>query len=632
MQSRISFFNGTVFKKNISHYWPLWLVFLVYLICQIPINIFLSVSPVDMINSSENVLKLKTDAYFNALANSLTPTVCFAAGVIAAMAVFHFNFYTRSAHAFHSFPVRREELFFTAYFSGFLFYTVPLLLSFLMGACVCALKGITALEYLLLWFLLMEGMCFFFYNMTILVGMFTGQFFAVPLLTLILNYLYVGCRYVVFNIMGMISYGLSGFYSMRLVSFLSPLYFMIGKVGFSMSWVEQESIYMVSGCKYVAIYAGLGLIGGIAAFFMYRKRRMECISDILAIHLVKPIFRWVFAGGISMLFATVVCGSLIVRDAHTKFLFILMLVLSMGVICFFLADMLIQRKLRIWSRRRFLECGIYTLFMALFLIGLECDVFGMERRIPEISEIEKAQLHLYYPFYGDEEVDIEQIRKFHRQIIESKEEFEDYYADGELEGHVIGYVQIQYLLKDGTPFVRNYEIPADEGYLKDKGSLVSEMREYACDMERYLKGNLCPDFEETEMKSISLEVFDGELDLKTVPIEKKDWEMFFEALKADVLEGNILTDPQEDYEQEDDRVYWNSLCIELHSSKGIKDYWDEIYTNGVKAQNVTSYLNFNRDCSHILEVLEKLSLINGTDRRLLTGKEYEQISNELMEE
>lgn len=632
MQSRISFFNGTIFKKNISHYWPLWLVFLVYLICQIPINIFLGVSSVDTMSSSENILELKTDAYFNALADSLIPIVCFAAGVIAAMAVFHYIFYARSAHAFHSFPVRREELFFTAYFSGFLFYTAPLLLSFLMGACVCALKGITALEYLLLWFLLMEGMCFFFYNMTILVGMFTGQFFAVPLLTLILNYLYVGCRYVVFTIMGMISYGLSGFYSMRLVSFLSPLYFMIGKVNFTINWVGKKSVYLVNGSKYVAIYAGLGLIGGIVAFFMYRKRKMECISDILSIHLVKPIFRWVFAGGASMLFATVVCASLTVRDAHIQFLLVLLLVLAMGVICFFLAEMLIQRKVRIWSRRRFFECGLYTLFMAVFLISLECDVFGMERRVPKISEIEKAQLYLYYPFYGEEEADIEQICKFHRQIIDSKEEFEDYYAAGEQEKHVTGYVEIQYILKDGTPFVRNYEIPADEDYLKDKGSLVSEIREYACDMERYLKGNLCQNFEETEMKSVSLEVFDEELELETIPIEEKDWGLLFEALKADVLEGNILTDPREDYENADDTVYWNSLGIELYCAKGVRDYWDEIYTDGVKTQNITSYLSFNRDCSHILEILEKLNLVNETDRRLMTGKEYQQISNELMEE
>lgn len=150
-----------IFKKNISHYWPLWLVFFVYLICQIPARLFLEISLVNTANSAELLLQWKTDAYFEVLRAALNPAVCFVAGVVSAMAVFHFMYYTRSAHAYHSFPLRREELFLTSYFSGFLFYTAPLLLSFLMGACICALKGITSLEYLLIWFLLMEGMCFF---------------------------------------------------------------------------------------------------------------------------------------------------------------------------------------------------------------------------------------------------------------------------------------------------------------------------------------------------------------------------------------------------------------------------------------------------------------------------------------
>lgn len=632
MRSKTSFFNGTIFKKNISHYWPLWLVFFVYLICQLPARLFLEISAFNTVNSAELLLQWETDAYFGVLRASLNPVICFAAGVISALAVFHFMYYAKSAHAYHSFPVRREELFLTSYFSGLLFYTVPLLLSFLMGACICALKGITSLEYLLIWFLLMEGMCFFFYNMTILVGMFTGQFFAVPLLTLILNYLYVGCRYVMLTIMGMISYGLSDVYSDRLVSFLSPLYFMTEKVNFTVDWSGEKSSYLINGCQYVAIYVGLGLIGGVVAFFMYRKRRMECVGDILAIGVIKPMFRWIFAGTVSMLLATIVCGSLPQKDSHSQFLMVLLVVLVMGVLCFFAAEMLLQRKFMVWKGKRFLECGVYSLFMAAFLICLEYDVLGMERSLPELSEIAGAQLNLYYPIYGEKEKDIEQILKVHRQIIDSKEEFEDYYANGKQGENITASVGIRYILKDGTPFIRNYQIPVDQTYLKDDDSVVSVIRKASCDVEMYLKGNLCLNFADVEVKSISLSVFDEELEEDELSIDEKDWKMFFQSLEADIAEGNILTDLGNDNEQEDDENYWNSLNIELFSPKGIRNYWDGVFAEDVKAQSGFYCINFNRKCSHILKMLYELGLVNETDHQLLTGKEYIRIQEEQMEE
>lgn len=473
---------------------------------------------------------------------------------------------------------------------------------------------------------------FLFYNMTVLVGMFTGQFFVVPFLTLILNYLYVGCRYVVLTIMGMISYGLSDVYSDRSVSFLSPLYFMMRKVSFAVDWSGEKSAYLINGCQYVAIYAGLGLVGGVIAFFMYRKRKVECVGDILAFGVVKPMFRWIFAGTVSMLLATIVCGSVQQRDSNSQFLMVLFIVLFMGVVCFFTAEMLLQRKFKVWKRRRFLECGIYSLFMAAFLICLECDVFGMERKLPELSDIEKAQVNLYYPLYGEKEKDIAQILKIHRQIIESKEEFENYYADGKREGYATGYVGIHYVLKDGTPFIRNYQIPVDKTYLADDKSVVSVIREASCDVEMYMKGNLCLNFADVEIKSISLDVYDEELEMDSLSIEEPDWEMFFHALKADIEEGNILMDLGNANDQEEDDTYWNTLSIELFSTKGIRNYWNDGFIMDEGVQSATYYINFNRRCSHILEVVKRLGLVNETDRLLLTGKEYVRIEEERLEE
>ena len=41
MKSKTSSFNTTIFKKNLTHYWPIWIVYLCYLIVVVPLSIWL---------------------------------------------------------------------------------------------------------------------------------------------------------------------------------------------------------------------------------------------------------------------------------------------------------------------------------------------------------------------------------------------------------------------------------------------------------------------------------------------------------------------------------------------------------------------------------------------------------------
>ena len=39
MKSKTSSFNMTIFRKNLTHYWPIWVVYLCYLIMVVPVSI-----------------------------------------------------------------------------------------------------------------------------------------------------------------------------------------------------------------------------------------------------------------------------------------------------------------------------------------------------------------------------------------------------------------------------------------------------------------------------------------------------------------------------------------------------------------------------------------------------------------
>ena len=42
MQSGTSCFNKTIFKKNITHFWPIWGIYLVFLLYALPLTLLLS--------------------------------------------------------------------------------------------------------------------------------------------------------------------------------------------------------------------------------------------------------------------------------------------------------------------------------------------------------------------------------------------------------------------------------------------------------------------------------------------------------------------------------------------------------------------------------------------------------------
>ena len=43
MKSKISFFNKTIFLKNVTLYWPIWVVYTLVLLVAMPFNLWLSV-------------------------------------------------------------------------------------------------------------------------------------------------------------------------------------------------------------------------------------------------------------------------------------------------------------------------------------------------------------------------------------------------------------------------------------------------------------------------------------------------------------------------------------------------------------------------------------------------------------
>lgn len=634
MRSKKSFFNGTIFKKNLTHFWPVWLLYSLFLMVEIPIRILL-LSTIDYTGYGieEKAIAILLD-YLNTLFGGFdsdgttTVTLSFIAGVLMAGVVFSYMYKNRSSHMFHSLPVTRTELFFSNYMAGLVMLIAPLMVVVVSTVVVCILCGITALEYLLLWFLVMAGESFFFYSMSVLVGMFTGRLMVMPVFTVIINFLYIGCRYILTSLVGTISYGLSDSYANRQNSILSPIMYLKNQVRLDSAgeWNEYEvPKFEVHGMEYVAIYTGVAVVFMLLAYLMYRRRNVETAGDLLSVKMVKPIFRWGVAACMAFLSAMVLNNILQLYSPMGEFVEVLITVCVVGFLTFFLVEMFLRKKIAVFSKRRFLECGVFIGLSALLVIGMECDLFGLEKKIPEADTIESIGVNMYYDVEVDDAEEMEALMAVHRQIIDSKQEFEQY------ESMDAGYremkrVEFDYHLKNGDVIVRSYMIPIASSYYKNAGSVVSKLYAIFMEPENYLTGNICVNYKEVRPSSMSLDIINKELEYETIEIPPAEALKVYNAYIRDIKEGHIYLNPTNNWEDREKFVYANNLFVELYRKQGVVPTWAEQVYMGHSSEYYATTLELNVKCSRTIAELTVLGYLDD-ERHLMTEEEYMKLGS-----
>lgn len=188
MQSKTSFFNGTLFRKNLTRFWPLWAVYAAAWLLAGPVTRFVTAfgryAEPDSARRTAQLLRdlLETWADFG-LASAVV------GGVLFAMALFSYLTVPRAAGLFHSLPIRRESLFFTNYLTGLLVAAAVQLSAAALEAAVLLAAGAMAFPAWVGALACGLGQMLFFYSFAVLCAAFTGQILMVPVLYGVLNVL-----------------------------------------------------------------------------------------------------------------------------------------------------------------------------------------------------------------------------------------------------------------------------------------------------------------------------------------------------------------------------------------------------------------------------------------------------------
>jgi ABC-2 type transport system permease protein len=467
-------FNIAIAKDTLRRCWPLWAAYLVYLIITLPVSIL---SYIRMNTWVEDITWLTGDLNSRVMTLGIHQAeAAIVIGMLTVMVLFGYLYNSRGNTLMNTLPVRRESMFLTLYLTGLIPLLMCQFLTMLMTALLTRGSGISMQSYLI-WFACSAFGMLFFYGFSCFCAMLTGNLIVLPAVYAVLNLTAFALESCVNSCVSTLVYGMPDGKGPWL-AFLSPIVYIDHKV---MTLVNPDYTVSFKGLPVLAAYALAGLFFAVIAMLLYRKRRMESVSDLVAIQVLKPIFRICMAVGTAF-----VCGAFlfssffntIVFGASAAWLMGVLLVLG-AALGWIAAEMLIRRSVRIFPMpwkglAAVCACCILTVVIA------EADLTGYEKRIPDLQKVENVSLGMDVSTFRDPE-NIAAMEALHQELIDKKDIYDGGNAEfmkaanRRLTGPVpistkeIGmdayakeifqyYIPLTYHLTDGTTLDRYYTV------------------------------------------------------------------------------------------------------------------------------------------------------------------------------
>lgn len=455
MKLRTSFFNPTAFKKDVTRFAPAWALYTLFLLLMMTV-----------------VMSGEGDYYRTSnLSELLGPTAVLAMGyaMLNAQLLFGDLYSTRLCNALHAMPLRRECWFVTHTAAGLAFALIPNLLVSLITMTMLGAGWSVAL-----WWLLAAALQYlFFFGLAVCSALCVGNRFAQVLVYGLINFLSLLVYWFVYSLYEPLLTGVR----ISQKPFLNgcPVYYMTAShdlvnvvtkdtVSTSEYWMSPvvDRIVTGEGWGYLALCAviGIALLG--AALLLYRRRKLECAGDFMAVRPLEPVFLVLYSLTVGAFFQ--IFSQLFGNWGNGGDYCFLALGLAVG---FFTGRMLLKRTLRVFQPKAFAGLAVLAAVVALSLALTALDALGISRRIPQLTEIKSVTIQSSYgepdALILNTDADIQKILDVHRDAISGAAQqvpqsqyllsSEPYYSYVEIE--------LTYTLTNGSTMSRYYSIATD---------------------------------------------------------------------------------------------------------------------------------------------------------------------------
>lgn len=524
MKSKISLFNWGVSKNLLRRCWPLWVGYFVLVMILLPGEMMNRLGNIDITvrNANRYVLSAGIDV----------AVIAVFVAAAAAMVMYSYLYSAKGSGMMCSLPLRRETMFFTAYLTGIVPILVADVIAVVSTWLVClgsgAVRNLVFAQTLGL--ILTANIAF--YNFAVLCAMLTGSIIIMPFVYFVLSNAVYVAENMIRTVLAYMVYGMS--YSGSDLMFLSPMTMVINRL---MLDSENTWDYEIIGMNYLLIFMAVSFLMVGLAIFILRRRHMESATDVVAVPILKPVFKYCMAVGCAFVFCYMIFESFF-RDKLVGFpeaLVIITLLAAGAFIGYFVSEMLMQKTVRVFgNRKKFRGWGICCAAMAVFILCFEFDAFGYERRIPELDKIER--IHTNDATLAEPE-NVEKMLALHQQIIDNKD-----FNENSDQTHS---VFLQYYLEDGRVFMRQYWLAWDWDTINDESSDVCTLQKLVnlqeaidnrCQMDIPLSSDTVTGF---TVHSYTVNEFDefNELNVKLSPEQAEDF--YNSCLLPDIKDGKM---------------------------------------------------------------------------------------------
>ena len=510
MKSTASYFkfNKNVFAENIKRFWaiPVLYTLFIFLSCIFPI--MMSYDKIDKLGYYRISYLLTNQNPFTFI--FLTP-----APLAAAVIIFRYLQANNSTAALHAMPFTRQELFFTHCISGILLTIIPIIVN---GLILLAIKtpvynnaippeNIFTTSAVMDWIWLSILIIILNFSVAVFAGIISG--------TSILH-----------SILGFDFLFLLPAIGVVLTFYIEKFLF-----GFYLHWGINQFIEKLS--PVVAILSSTELSSGFIIFYimltvflfaascaLYLRRKLERATDTIAFNFLKPLFKY----GISFCGMTVL-GIYLLETGQNKITHMYIGFFIGSIISYLIAEMILQKS--IWVFKNLKGYLIYLIIAAIFIVCIQTDILGYERRLPEIENISGISYNRYA--YLEEKPAllvspeiIEATHAFHKSIIDNRKWLENHTEDYSYN------ILLNYKLKNGKLLTRHYQLPyaffENNPYIKT----VYESHEYK------KAANELFDVDPYNLAFISMQAyFLSEKNIRL--IDSVEISEFIEVLKKDIL-------------------------------------------------------------------------------------------------
>ena len=433
MQSRTSFFNAAVFRKNLTRFAPAWAIYTAG--CMLVI--------LNLIDAGKPSMRAEF------LGNSLTLMAVANLGyaIVCALLLWGDLFNARLCNALHAMPLRREGWFVTNLISALTFCMIPY--------TVVAAFTLPMLGYMWyiapLWLAGSVLQFLVFFSLAVLSIFCTGNRFAAGLFYALLNFLSLLASWFVETIYDPLLEGV--IIRTDWCTKLCPVMYIIDD-GDWMSWFDKQSRFyhgIGSSWVHLLVLAGLSLAVCALALVLYRSRKLECAGDFVVVRLVRPIFLVVYT--LAMAAAFQLFDSLFIGSSTVSIFFAVGLAIG-----WFTGLMLLKRTVRIFRGKTFLGFAVLAAVLFVSILLVWSDPLGLTRWVPSADQVQAVKLdthgHYYQGISITQEEEIREITDIHTIAIEENQEVTMVY-DEPYDGPRLS-LTLRYYLKDGTSAERTF--------------------------------------------------------------------------------------------------------------------------------------------------------------------------------